>query len=681
MYNIKTLSGVTIMNSPYEKELRRLYIEENKTDQEIGEIYGVIGGTVCGWRRKYGIKGINARHRKFFDNPQTPISKKQMSIILGTLLGDGCLKSQSTSAYLSISHSEKQKDYLYWMYDQLKSICPTAPKSYISKGKYTTFYFASESRNDLLELRNRIYIPKKTVSKLWCDNIDEIALSIWFMDDGNLAYVNKSRSEFSFATNSFSEAENYLLSSTLKDKFDINSSVKPISKPSGIQYNLVVDDDSFDLFAGIIKPYVIDSMSYKLPCGGDVDMLKRNIKTNIDRESLYKMYHFDKMTYDQIAARLCIHKSTVRKYMNIFSIEPRNNSSAQLHGKNNQNQRGMDGKFLPLNFEDDVTAKKLFEEIRLVGFPYIEVKDDEHYIGVIDKTCGSAINKQNEDGSFAYSRMGIELCSAFCPQIFSMASDKSKTPLEIFNDDIMLMDCIRRTIKYAKRKTVASVRQGLKTYKKNRCVTIFPPLWAKTALNEVFGQEGRRDLSVFDFSCGFAGRLIGSYSSGIVSKYMGVDPLASNIKSHNRIDRLIQRHATLKGRNFKTKFVMDTAENVLSSLHGEIDVVITSPPYFIKERYSSDESQCYVSHNGYSEWLEGWLRPILEKSYDLICKNGAIIIFASDIKSYPVGQDTCSILEAISKSKPQVLEFVQPSVEYLRKKGNRKVDTAWVVRK
>jgi len=662
-------------------QLVQLYINENKTDKEIASIYGVTHGTISLWRKKYSIKGINASHRKFFDNPQIELSQRQQSIILGTLLGDGCLKTSNVSSYLTISHTYKQKEYLFWLYEELKSICPTAPKSYISKGKYETWYFASESRKDLKEINDKIYTPKKAVNKWWADQIDELALAIWFMDDGTLSYINKKRSDFSFATNSFSEEENYLLASVLKTKFDIDTSVKPLNKKSGLQYNLYIHDNSFDKFSNLIDANVVPSMRYKLPSEAHRYHLQSNIKVGINKLELNRLYHEEELTCDQIARKLDVHKSTVIKYMDIFDIKARSQSLAQLKGKNNKSARERSGRFVTSQLDESKiqVAEKLYSELRSSGFPYMKVKDDDHYLGIIDKMYNKEIGSSNEDGIFAYSRAGVEISSSLCPQIFSMAAEKALTPIEIFNNNEMLMDCIKRTIRYAKKETIAAVRSGLKTYKKNRCVTIFPPMWCKTAILESF--KGREDLSVLDFSCGFGGRLIGSYASTIVSKYIGIDPLIENINSHKAINGIIQKHSILKKNPFDAVFINGTAEDVLPTLNSKFDLIITSPPYFSKERYSGGNTQCYIKYPEYEAWKKKWLKEVLEKSYDLLSANGKMIIFASDNAKFPIGADCKDIMKVIGGQNPKQLNFSQPTVEYLRKNNNKKIDTAWVISK
>jgi len=57
------------------------------------------------------------------------ISAKHRSIIVGTLLGDGYIyKDKYQSCYLEIKHSDAQKDYVFWLHDKLKDICPGEPK-------------------------------------------------------------------------------------------------------------------------------------------------------------------------------------------------------------------------------------------------------------------------------------------------------------------------------------------------------------------------------------------------------------------------------------------------------------------------------------------------------------------------------------------------------------------------
>jgi len=233
-------------------------------------------------------------------------------------------------------------------------------------------------------------------------------------------------------------------------------------------------------------------------------------------------------------------------------------------------------------------------------------------------------------------------------------------------------------LKYAHKETISAIRQGLKTYRGNRCVTVFPPMWAKSILHYCCSNS---NLSVLDFSCGFGGRLIGSYCSGKVGQYYGVDPLRSNLNSNIEIQKIIKQHSDLKGLKFYSELFLDTAEHYLSTSNKKYDVILTSPPYFNKEIYSKEDTQCYVKHNNYESWKNEWLESVLRQAYNSLNLNGTMIIFASNYDKYDIGYDCCSILRNLCNKDPMCYKFVLPTLEYLRSQNIKKYDTAWVIKK
>lgn len=663
-------------------EIYKLYYGENKTDKEIAQLYHVNAFNISQLRKKHGIKGINARHRRFIDKPQSPISSRQMEIIMGSLLGDGCLKSnRGISSYLSISHTIKQKEYTDWLYSELENICLSPPKQYISKGKYITYYFMSEARKDLQNLRDKIYTPNKSISQWWLDQISELGLAIWYMDDGSLIYVNKNKSMFNFATNSFSQEENYMLSNMLKERFDILSEVKPYNKKSGIQYNINISEESFEKFNTLISKYLTPDLQYKATGNINKEHLALNIECKIDKNTIDRLYNKEGFTQEQIAGIFNVHKSTIRKYMDLFDIKTREISEAQLNGKNNKCERTQNGQFIPLRLDkcQEEKANALFNEIKSKGFPYPPIKDSNHYIAIIDRMYNLKSVDVTDGIVDKYLRSGLEICSSYCPQIFDMHSFGSLSPMQIFNDDELFKDCIRRTIKYAKKDTVNAVRQGLKTYRKNRCVTSFPPMWAKTILNNFYKNES--NLSLLDFSCGFGGRLIGSYCSKNILKYTGIDPIETNIQSNVSISRLIDEHAELRNNEFKSNFICGTAEDNIPILDDQYDVIMTSPPYFNKEIYSKDLTQCQIKYNEYNQWKDNWFLPVLSMAYDRLKIGGKMIVFASNYNRFTIGEDCKSILKNISSFNPICIKFALPSLEYFRSKDIKRFDYSWAIEK
>lgn len=660
--------------------LNNLYHEKYLDDKQIAKLFGVSTFTIWRVRKEMGIKGINPKKRAIILNPQAEITHRQRSIIMGTLLGDACLKMNSgSSAYLSIGHSSSQKEYILWLYDNLKTICNSPPKPSLDKRGYETYYLGSQSREDFIELRNRTYPGGiKKLSDWWLNQITPLAMAVWYMDDGSLVYANKSKSIFAFATHGFTIEENYMLKGSLLDNFGIHAEVRPSKSPLGrVQHSLVISDDSFNKFVEIVKPHIPPCMLRKMPSENFTDHLSENIKTNIDKNTLEDLYHNKLMTQQEISRQLGVSIGTVRKYMDVLSISPRDSCKAQRRGEATMAVREISsGRFKSGSWseEEKTEALKLFEQLKIEGFPYPKRKEDDFYIAMIERLF--SIYPEIVNGSYRYNRVGSSISTDFCPQTFSMATRGSLSPEQIYNNDEMLMDCILRTGRYAKKSSIAGVRAGLKTYRSNRCVSIFQPSWAVTVIRRLL--QGKTGARILDFSSGFGGRLTGAYCSGIISEYVGIDPLAKNISSCEEINKLIQKHSSLRGRSFSCNMMNGTAEGILPTLSGDFDIALTSPPYFDKEIYSSDQTQCYNQFKTHKEWADGWLEPVLVKTASLVVSGGYIVMFATDGGGENnVGRDCERIIKSICGNVEEI-KFALPSLEYLRSKGIQRVESAWV---
>ena len=110
----------------------------------------------------------------------------QQQIVLGCILGDGYI---TKSGCLQIEQSSKQKDYLYWKYEQMKSIVFSEPQKVIRYDKrtqrtYSSYRFYTQAL--LKQLRKEFYpIEKKTIP-LTVQNYFKapVTLAVWYMDDG-----------------------------------------------------------------------------------------------------------------------------------------------------------------------------------------------------------------------------------------------------------------------------------------------------------------------------------------------------------------------------------------------------------------------------------------------------------------------------------------------------------------
>jgi recombination protein RecA len=236
-----------------EVTLRELYLIEKLTDVQIAEQLGCSKNTICRTRKKYGIEALERWERH-----ECKPTKRQMQIILGSLLGDASISNGKKGKYdchsiFEVQHCGKQKDYLFWKYEELQDLCSSAPKE-TSDGKWRLRTFHHPFFSNL----RRVWYPKgtKTVTRCWLNQIGLLGLAVWYMDDGSLS---KQSNFIKLHTCSFTEQEHDIVSLWLKDTYGIQSHMKIYS---GYR-NLVIDLDSRKKFIKMVKRYMVQSMKYK----------------------------------------------------------------------------------------------------------------------------------------------------------------------------------------------------------------------------------------------------------------------------------------------------------------------------------------------------------------------------------------------------------------------------------
>ncbi len=192
-------------------------------------------------------------------------SSEQGEIIFGTVLGDGYLQKMKTGWRLEVSHSEKQKEYLFWKYKKLIKF--TGAKPHLSKffdkrfGKeYRQWRFKTKSSDFLSHFYTFFYGPKgkKEIRKEIVDLLKSpLSLAVWYMDDGGRR--NDSYGVF-LNSLSFSKKENQLLQKCLKENFFIDSRIHWVSDG----YRIYIPSKEVKRFFSLVYPYIIPSMRYKL---------------------------------------------------------------------------------------------------------------------------------------------------------------------------------------------------------------------------------------------------------------------------------------------------------------------------------------------------------------------------------------------------------------------------------
>ena len=115
------------------------------------------------------------------------LSDVQRSIVIGSLLGDGHIDKRFRYPLFVVSHAENQKDYLYWKYNIFKNLCNKPPL--FVKGGLANIMGSMCNRQDSYRMVTRSYKAFSNLRELGklqvIELFDELALSIWMLDDGH----------------------------------------------------------------------------------------------------------------------------------------------------------------------------------------------------------------------------------------------------------------------------------------------------------------------------------------------------------------------------------------------------------------------------------------------------------------------------------------------------------------
>ena len=176
----------------------------------------------------------------------------------------------------------------------------------------------------------------------------------------------------------------------------------------------------------------------------------------------------------------------------------------------------------------------------------------------------------------------------------------------------------------------------------------FSPLVARYLYEKYLPKSGG---IVYDPCSGWGGRLMGSICSSKNIQYIGCD-VNSNIfqnRSYERIGEFIQEEIGRKS-NYKVHQISSTRFNETDDYKthkGKIDLILTSPPYFNQEQYSTDKDQSYNLHPTYESWINGYIKETFQIGYDLLKKGGVLLLNIADTKELPLELDTLSVMEEI----------------------------------
>jgi recombination protein RecA len=199
------------------------------------------------------------------------LSKMQVQVILGALMGDGNLskpvRKDDESARFRMGHGAKQAAYLGWKASLLGNI-PYARTVNAKGAVFADFTPLAE----LAELREAVYFGdgKKHLTWDYLKSLTPLSLAIWYMDDGSFTVRSKGVQErtaggtgrIEICVEAMSPGSRDRLVQYLRDtyRFDVKLMTRGARKVSVLQFTTAASEK----FQALVTPYIHPSMDYKL---------------------------------------------------------------------------------------------------------------------------------------------------------------------------------------------------------------------------------------------------------------------------------------------------------------------------------------------------------------------------------------------------------------------------------
>jgi len=286
--------------------------------------------------------------------------------------------------------------------------------------------------------------------------------------------------------------------------------------------------------------------------------------------------------------------------------------------------------------EREQAAKHVFDFYRNGGFPYPkfnneELKkdwDDLKKLNIYDESV--IINKKLSTNN----QKGIDLFKNFIESFYTVRDESklSKSMLEVFNDDTLLMNVIRNRLgitfvyrgeHFPFNICGSMIKQGMRSTRLAPQTSTFRPSVAKFMYENYSPENG----AVYDPCMGFGQRLLGALSSNKNLTYIACDPWHAVHDEVSQMTNYIQSIDTgIKDRYFLNKTGSENFDT--SNWLNKVDVCFSSIPYFNKEVYSQDSSQCYS--NGYEHFINVWWNDTVEKISKVVKSNGVFALNISE---------------------------------------------------
>lgn len=193
------------------------------------------------------------------------LTERCKEIVLGTILGDGCLERNGSNVRLRIDHSVTQASFVEWKWHELQELSPLQTRlvervDHRTGSTHRNLRFATKTLPALNHYYSLFYGEgrKKMIPETILNLLNSpLSLAVWYMDDGGRR--SDCRSGY-LNTNAYEVRDVEILKQCLKVNFDVESTTHFAAG----QPRIYIPSSQFAMFCDVIRPFVIREMKYKL---------------------------------------------------------------------------------------------------------------------------------------------------------------------------------------------------------------------------------------------------------------------------------------------------------------------------------------------------------------------------------------------------------------------------------
>lgn len=168
---------------------------------------------------------------------------------------------------------------------------------------------------------------------------------------------------------------------------------------------------------------------------------------------------------------------------------------------------------------------------------------------------------------------------------------------------------------------------------------------------------------VLDPCAGWGGRMLGCVASG--AYYIAFEP---NTKTYNNLTQLMN----FLGIQDKVTLICDDALNMEKYDIPNVDLVLTSPPYFDLEIYSKESTQSIANFSNYRDWSEQFLKKLIGLCLARLNDNGTSCWNVGKVSSTDMNIDVLQYHKDFGYDKTNEFMVISSKRQSINKTKNEK---------